>query len=320
MDGQTPVTAFTNGHAPRIPDVSREMRADIVGVLHKVGMSNVQVQVLLADVDGCRTVAPALADAFVSLDNPADKGIHMSRLFLALQESLDRHRLGPETLKSALDEFLRSHAGQSSSAFIEVRLDHPLRRPALVSTNTGWRSYPVALGAGVRNGHVEFEASVQITYSSTCPCSAALSRDATQRAFLDRFPEGQVPRDDVADWLRSESGMPATPHSQRSIGTVKVRFTEPTHFPGFEALIDHLEGAIRTGVQAAVKREDELEFARLNAQNLMFCEDAARRLRAAIEEYPGISDYRIEARHVESLHPHDAVAVVTKGVPGGFVA
>ena len=27
-----------------------------------------------------------------------------------------------------------------------------------------------------------------------------------------------------------------------------------------------------------------------------------------------------QIRHEESLHPHDAVAVITKGVPGGFEA
>jgi GTP cyclohydrolase I len=29
-------------------------------------------------------------------------------------------------------------------------------------------------------------------------------------------------------------------------------------------------------------------------------------------------DYRIQASHLESLHPHDAVAVVTKGIVGGL--
>ena len=34
---------------------------------------------------------------------------------------------------------------------------------------------------------------------------------------------------------------------------------------------------LKTPVQAAVKREDEQEFARLNGQNLMFCEDVLSR-------------------------------------------
>jgi len=311
----------SNGRISAMPDISREERAQVTGVLHKVGMTDVEVRVLLGMEDGCRMAAPAVADAFVSLDNPEDKGIHMSRLFLALQDTLDKHVLEPATLRMILDEFLRSHAGQSSCAFVELRFDYMIRRDALLSNHTGWRNYPVTIGARIHKGMLEFEVSVRILYSSTCPCSAALSRDLTYRAFLARFGEsGPLRREEVGAWLQSEAGMPGTPHSQRSIGTVKVRFAEPQAFPGFRSLIEHLESAIQTSVQAAVKREDEQEFARINAQNLMFCEDAARRMRAALEELAGIDDYWVEARHIESLHPHDAVAVVTKGVPGGYRA
>lgn len=309
-----------NGRFPKMPDISQEQRAQVTGVLHKVGMADVEVRVLLGLEDGCRMAAPAVADAFVSLDNPEDKGIHMSRLFLALQDTLDKHVLEPATLRIILDEFLRSHAGQSSCAFVDLRLDYMIRRDALLSDHTGWRNYPVTIGARIHQGLLEFEASVRILYSSTCPCSAALSRDLTYRAFLDRFNDRPLRRDEVGAWLQSEAGMPGTPHSQRSIGTVRIRFSEPDAFPGFAPFIERLESAIQTSVQAAVKREDEQEFARINAQNLMFCEDAARRLRAALDEFPGVDDYWVEARHIESLHPHDAVAVVTKGVRGGYRA
>ena len=85
-------------------------------------------------------------------------------------------------------------------------------------------------------------------------------------------------------------------------------------------LIDLVEGALKTPVQAAVKREDEQEFARLNGANLMFCEDAGRKLKAALSKDKRYSDFRLEAVHVESLHPHNAVSIVVKGVPGGFRA
>ena len=50
----------------------------------------------------------------------------------------------------------------------------------------------------------------------------------------------------------------------------------------------------------------------------MFCEDAARRLKDTLDADARVSDYRVECRHFESLHPHDAVSVVTKGVEGGL--
>ena len=73
-------------------------------------------------------------------------------------------------------------------------------------------------------------------------------------------------------------------------------------------------------MQTAVKREDEQAFARLNAANLMFCEDAARRVHNALNDASHVADFWIRASHFESLHPHNAVAVTTKGVAGGYSA
>ena len=71
------------------------------------------------------------------------------------------------------------------------------------------------------------------------------------------------------------------------------------------ALIECIEQALGTPVQTAVKRADEQAFAALNGQNLMFVEDAARRIKASLQGY---EHPEIFVRHLESLHPHDAVA------------
>src|SRR5207342_1773655 len=93
--------------------------------------------------------------------------------------------------------------------------------------------------------------------------------------------------------------------------------------PSFEAfpfleIIDRVEAALKTPVQTAVKREDEQAFARLNGQNLMFCEDAARRMQNALDQDERIQDFWVRASHLESLHPHNAVAVASKGIAGGY--
>ena len=68
------------------------------------------------------------------------------------------------------------------------------------------------------------------------------------------------------------------------------------------------KAALGTAVQTAVKRPDEQAFALANGQNLMFCEDAARRLNLALQRTPGIKQLHIRVIHAESLHAHDAVA------------
>ncbi len=58
----------------------------------------------------------------------------------------------------------------------------------------------------------------------------------------------------------------------------------------------------------------------LNGENLMFCEDAARRMQRALGADERVTDFWIRAAHHESLHPHDAVAIATKGIQGGYSA
>ena len=77
---------------------------------------------------------------------------------------------------------------------------------------------------------------------------------------------------------------------------------------GLIDLIDRIEHALGTPVQTAVKRADEQAFAVLNGGNLMFVEDAARRVRAALDDLGHDATPHVHVRHLESLHPHDAVA------------
>ena len=124
----------------------------------------------------------------------------------------------------------------------------------------------------------------------------------------------------MRQWLGTEGGILATPHSQRSAAELRVRLLPSFQmFPIIE-LIDLVEHALKTPVQATVKREDEQAFALLNGTNLMFCEDAGRRLQTALNEDERILDFWARCTHFESLHPHNAVSVITKGVEGGYVS
>jgi GTP cyclohydrolase I len=48
--------------------------------------------------------------------------------------------------------------------------------------------------------------------------------------------------------------------------------------------------------------------------------DAFVSLEATLDADPRWSDWRSHVRHEESLHPHDAVSVLAKGLPGGLTA
>jgi GTP cyclohydrolase I len=249
------------------------------------------------------------------------KGIHMSRLYLILDEHSETRPLSTAGLKLMLASVLESHRDLSTQAFVQFDFDYFLRRKALVTDNSGWNAYPVTIRGTLHRGDIALELKLAVQYSSTCPCSAALARQLIQNQFEADFGgAGQVNASDVKAWLGTEQGIVATPHSQRSTAHLLMRLEDGLEsFPTTD-VIDQVEGVLKTPVQTAVKREDEQEFARLNGQNLMFIEDAGRKLKGSLGLDGRLADFWVRLEHHESLHAHDAVGVFTKGVEGGYRA
>ncbi len=300
-----------------MPDVASEnLGLDLATNLDWVGMKEIEVPVLIIGENGQVYHTPARVDAGVSLDNSKARGIHMSRIYKDVQDLLSSQALSGKVLNQLLQSFLKNHQSLSSLAKISVHFQLLLKRHALKSENTAWRTYPVVLSAEKKqNDPAKFFAEVQILYSSTCPASAALARQLIQENFHTQFSANDsLSFSEVHQWLGVSSGILATPHAQRSRAQVKVQIREQEDLKHLVQLIDLLEDTLQTAVQGLVKREDEQEFALRNGQNLMFCEDAGRRIKSALELRPDILDYCAEIRHLESLHPHDAVSVISKGL------
>jgi GTP cyclohydrolase IB len=302
-----------------MPDIANEVQPAVAGMLDWVGMGQIEAPVSLSNEDGRVVTSAARVDAFVNLKRPDVRGIHMSRLYLHVDRHLSAEAISPASLRHLLKDFLDSHIDLSDRAKIVLHFDYMLRRPALVSDNSGWKSYPVTLTGEMQGKNFTLELALSAAYSSTCPCSAALARQLIQEQFgKDFIPDQALDYQKVLQWLGSEQGIMATPHSQRSLASVKVKLHPELEQFLIVDLINIIENALKTPVQAAVKREDEQAFAKLNGQNLMFCEDAARRMQSALQADERFIDFWLEASHHESLHPHNAVAVATKGVVNGF--
>ncbi len=291
-----------------LPDVAADVKAKVAGTLEWVGMSEIEMPI---NVNADATIPPAVARvrAEVSLDHESKRGIHMSRLYLACDEVFSHQEIDFASLSQLTNDFLQSHADLSNNALIEVDFDALIRRKALISDNSGWRSYPVSMLV-VREKekitHIELDFSV--TYSSTCPCSAALARSLIQENFNQTFDKDNLDFDKVLSWLGSEEGINATPHSQRSTAHIRTFLKLDTKQIPLKKYIDLVEESLQTAVQAAVKREDEQEFARINGKNFLYCEDAARRIKHVLCQQKDIDGFWLRVRHHESLHPHDATA------------
>lgn len=292
-------------------DVAESVVPALESEVEWVGMEGMELPVRW-QLDGEVLTVPSLVDGFVSLNDKKSKGIHMSRIYRLLMDTLT---VAPLTSGSDLRELLASligsQKGLSQNARLQIHFSLPVKTKALISGQSGFRSYPVTVGGETVDGELYMTVNFKVLYSSTCPCSAALSRQLNQEHFLKIFgSEKSLSPEQVAEWMGTQESVVATPHAQRSEADIQLRLSSDFEFSNIQNWIESVEEVLATPVQTAVKREDEQEFARLNATNLMFCEDAARRLKHLFQESPELKGYFARVRHMESLHPHDAVAVI----------
>lgn len=272
------------------------------GQLKWVGMENMKVplQGLLSHP------LEASVSAFVSLSKPDQRGVHMSRIYELVQK-LSEEPVTRNEISKCLNKMTTSQNGSSKDSKLVIKSKLLLNRPALLSEKKGFKSYPVQILAKKIGDEEKLVVSVVVEYSSTCPCSAALAREAIAKSFTDHFSENTLDLEMAKQFLLSEDSWAAWPHAQRSRAYGHFVLDASSALPDFEELIDQMEKALGTPTQTAVKRVDEQEFARLNAQNLMFCEDAARRLKNAFQS-SDFKDFKFIVRHFESLHSHDVSA------------
>ncbi|GAB3095844.1 GTP cyclohydrolase FolE2 [Lysobacter terrae] len=293
----------------QLPDVAFDAAA-LARPLDWVGMSNIALPLRVASGTETLTV-PASVDISVDLRDADARGIHMSRLYLQLQHAFASETVTPAGLRRVLQTLVDTQGGLSTRARLVLRYEHLMLRPALASDNAGWKRYPVEIDAALIDGHLRLALRFAVEYSSTCPASAALSRQLNAERFAQDFADTRPLSSAVHEWLASERGLAATPHAQRSRADIRVELQPAFDELPLTAFVDAVEQALGTPVQTAVKREDEQAFARLNAENLMFCEDAARRVAAALGNDDRVQRFEARVAHYESLHAHDAVAEVS---------
>lgn len=297
----------------KLPDITQDSSADNPNPLNWVGMEGIYVPLNLKDDKLGEQKVAASVDVYVDLRDPKARGIHMSRMHLSLMALSNEAAIGYKKLKAMVERLVKEQQGLSLAARIDIHFDLLMKRRSLLSGHEGWLNYPVTLQVIYREGQILCQLGLEVVYSSTCPCSAALARQLTAAQFASHFGEnGTITSDKGEQWINESETKTAVPHSQRSLANISLVVEPADAFP-FARIIEQAEKALEIPVQAVVKREDEQEFARLNGKNLMFCEDAARRLSKSFKDYAakGLS---IRVCHLESLHSHNAIAEVKSGL------
>ncbi len=278
----------------RIPDIQNHGSAAIQGAnvpIIQVGISDFKLPLHIKAKNGEKHRLEASVVGTVGLQQDF-KGINMSRIMRVFYEFKERS-FDVDTLSDVLDAYrLRLN---SATAHLSIHFSYPMVKPSLRSGLEGYQYYDVSLEGRVQpDGTFQKYITFDFVYSSACPCSSELAEHA-----------------------REERNIYAIPHSQRSRARVKVEL-QPDAKLYIEDLQVLCEVALQTETQVMVKREDEQAFAELNGAYVKFVEDASRLMYEQLDADERIRDFEVALNHLESLHSHDAVAVICKGVPGGF--
>lgn len=302
-----------------VPDVAKE-RLKLSLPIDLVGIQDLSLPVRLTS----QITVSSNVSVLVSLEDKNTRGIHMSRLYLNLHEYFSKDVLSFAGLKKVLINSIKGQKGVSKSGRIRLESKWPVLRKALKSSLLGWREYPFyfELTYSQKENSFNYIIGGEVLYSSTCPCSASLSRQIIKKDFEKAFSKQKTfKKEEVIKYLSDKKFLSATPHAQKSKAFFKLRLAENSK-SSFSLLkaIDNIEKTLGTAVQTAVKREDEAEFARLNASNLMFCEDAVRRVALLFKNKKDVLDYVIRVQHYESLHPFTVESSIVKGIKGGWRA
>ena len=125
-----------------------------------------------------------------------------------------------------------------------------------------------------------------------------------------KIKRNKLNKEEITNWLGKESSISATPHAQKSRACISIEVNREKQ-PLLD-LISEVEQTLGTPVQVAVKRVDEQEFAKLNSENLMFSEDATRRIAHLLSQKPWVTHYQIAVKHFESLHPFEVACYINK--------
>ncbi len=281
-----------------LPDINALLMRHKSQPLSWVGLSGVEMVLLSSE-----RCLPAYAGAHVSLDSMQHRGIHMSRLYQVLME-LGKRPLEAWRPAKVIQQMIETQGGLSQRARLRLRFQWPVERSSLRSEQTGTRLYPIRLEWVGDQSQTLCQTHFDVLYSSTCPNSVALSKSLLVKEL--RQQAAMRSTEELWESLLSNQVPFPTPHAQRSRARISVR-SDSFGMDQVLLLINEVERVLGTPVQTFVKRSDEQEFAKLNGEHLMFSEDAARSLYAALKGFD-LKGFRVQVSHFESLHPHNATA------------
>lgn len=243
--------------------------------IDRVGVRRLRYPIQVRDRD--HTTQSTIATVQLTVDLPHNhKGTHMSRFI----EVLNSH--GPVLHIHNIREILEALRRKlnAEAAHLEFEFPYFMEKSAPATGSRSLMDYNVRLEANLHGAKFDFVLVVMVPVTTLCPCSKAISRHGA--------------------------------HNQRSIVTLAVRFRKPVWI---EDLIALVEASASSELYSLLKRADEKVVTERAYENPVFVEDLVRNVAVRASQHPDITWYRVEAENFESIHNHNAYALVESHNP-----
>ncbi len=243
-------------------------------VIDRVGVKNLRFPIRIAV--GPEDTQSTIATVQLTAELPHEfKGTHMSRFLEVIQAH------GPILRTEGIEHLLRSLIRRlhSQRAHLEFEFPFFLEKKAPVTGAPGLVDYVARFSATADEQSHDLVTTVIANVTTLCPCSKAISNVGA--------------------------------HNQRGQVTLALRSVPPLPLAEMVALI---ERSASSELYSVLKRPDEKAVTERAYANPVFVEDLVRNIAAQINDDPRIAWWRVEAENFESIHNHNAYALVEKHI------
>ena len=246
--------------------------------INKVGISNVFYPITVKNKKGMPVPTVGNLSMSVSLEQDL-KGANMSRLPILLSEfGENTWELGDikEDVKTLMLSMIKKM--ESKDGYLEMEFDFFLKKKAPISDFQGIMPYKCKINGSLHlepSTEYDFILSVEVPVTTLCPCSKAISEYSA--------------------------------HNQRGYVQVSLRYSDLMHI---EDIIELVESSASCDIYPILKRIDEKYVTEKAYENPRFVEDMVRIVAEKLDEDDRVNWFTISSRHQESIHTHDAFAVI----------
>ncbi|MES2705487.1 MAG: GTP cyclohydrolase FolE2 [Verrucomicrobiota bacterium] len=241
--------------------------------IQRVGIRGLRYPITVLRPGGAPVPTVASATLLASLA-ATERGTHMSRFAVLMHTHRDR--IDPRNLLEMAEQLRASL--QADAAQIVLTFPWFVEKAAPVTGQPGMVDYQVTWDATVSSAGIRFLTTVVVPIATVCPCSKAIS---------DRGA-----------------------HNQRGELTLTIASATP---PWPDDVIRIAEASASCELYSVLKRPDEKFVTERAYDSPSFVEDVVRQAALGLRALPGIESFRAQAENFESIHSHNAFAMVEEG-------